>query len=550
MNQKNPSFAIRSHSWIPWALLVFTAALTLFFNLGGRDFENRDTVRYVEIVWEMTRSGDLIVPRFSAVIFTEKPILLVWLIYFCSWLVGGITPFIARLPSALSAFGCVLVTTLIGRRIFNNRTGLLAGFILCTSYAFAWEARVCRTDMLLTFWVTLSLLYLYLGYLRVSTGAASGRGCFIIAYFSAGLAALTKGPVGLAFPAIAFFFYLLCNRRLAVMKRMAIPWGILIILSMQAAWYVPFLIRIGPEGRSYFYEMYIYKENLLRFTTGFDHYEPVWYYLPAIVGRFLPWSPFLLLYPILLYLRRGQDTARDNLFPAVWFLSLLTLLTISSGKHSRYALPLYPAAALMVADFWERLIAMGKSRFSLFVVSLVSIIGLVGAVAYPIAAYHLSPQIWLLSFVASVVLIVMVVSIIRSSTERKLLIAFAVVVFSFGCAWISYNEYLPQYNTERAREQRLAAQLSPAVGSYKLATYGPTQDRFGRRVALGFFMQKPVIFIGQEPDLLDYLQSEERVFCLIESDVYTTIKGKLPHSSQVIGNYRLKKKDLVLLANR
>jgi len=464
-------------------LLAAGAAFIFFFKLGGRGFENKDTLWYVEIAWEMLRSGDWIVPRFNTVIFTEKPVLFIWLVSLSSWLTGAITPFTARLPSALSALGCTFLTCSLGRRLFGARAGLLSGFVLCTSYAFAWEARTCMVDMLFTFFVTLSLSLFYTG-LR---DAGRGKSRFLLAYLAVALAALTKGPLGIILPAIVIFCYLIYRRGLRSLRAMRIPWGILIILAVQAAWYVPFLLRIGPEGRSFFYEMYVYKENLLRFTTGFDHYEPFWFYIPALFSHFLPWSPFLILCVFLPRARAAAGSPRDRAYPAIWFLSILVFLTISSGKHSRYALPLYPAAALLVADFWDRLMDVRKWRS-----------------------------------------------------------AFIIIVIAFTVSWSCYIISLPAREARRAEDQRIAGELLPAVRDAQLATYG----LFSRRLALGFFMGKPVIYVDRESELLDYLRSEGEVFCLLETADYERLKGQLPPSAIPSGHYLYRDNDLILIKNK
>jgi len=267
---------------------------------------------------------------------------------------------------------------------------------------------------------------------------------------------------------------------------MLIPWGIIIVIGTQAAWYVPYLARIGPGGRHFFYEMYVYKENLLRFTSGFDHYEPFWFYGPSLLFHFLPWSPFLILSLCAPRLPAGSGAARGRRYPAVWFLSLLAFLTISSGKHSRYALPLYPAAALLVADLWDRVI-----------------------------------------------------------DARKWRAAFITIVVAFTIGWACYLTILPARETKRAEHQRLAEELSPGVGGRQLATYGI----FSRRLALGFFMGRPVIYIDRECELLDYLRAEGRVRCLMEADAYLGSKGRLPQSVKVVGRYRYRDMGLILIAN-
>jgi 4-amino-4-deoxy-L-arabinose transferase-like glycosyltransferase len=531
---------------LPSLLLILTALFIFFFRLGGRGFENKDTIWYVEIAWEMLRSGDWIVPRFNTVIFTEKPILFIWAVAGLSRVAGVITPFFSRLPSALAALGCTFLTVSLGKTLFNRRTGLLAGFILCTTYAFAWEARTCMVDMLFTFFVTLSLYFLYRGF---SAGGTRGQP-FILAYLAIGLAALTKGPLGIVFPALVSLVYLAVDRRLRLLRSMLIPWGIVIVIGMQAAWYVPYLARIGPEGRRFFYEMYIYKENLLRFTSGFDHYKPFWFYGPNLFSHFLPWSPFLILCLFLPRVPGGSGAARDRRYPAVWFLSLLAFLTISSGKHSRYALPLYPAAALLVADFWDRLMTVERHPLKMPVVVLVAVLAVCGAAGFPVFVYHAAPALFPVSLAASAVLLGLVFRMKRAPMPGKLPIAFTVIVFAFACAWSAYIVSLPAHDARRAEHQRLAEDIAPAVRNDQLATYGPTQDKFGRRLALGFFIGRPVIFIDRESGLLDYLRSNEAVYCLLESAEYERLRRQLPATVVPSGNYRYRDNELTLIRNR
>jgi len=342
-------------------------------------------------------------------------------------------------------------------------------------------------DMLFTFLITLSLCFLYAGF----SAGGTRKGPFVLAYAAIGLAAVTKGPLGIALPAVVCLAFLAVDRKLRLIRSMMLPLGVIIVIGMQAAWYVPYLVRIGPEGRRFFYDMYVYKENLLRFTSGFDHYEPFWFYGPELLSHFLPWSPFLILCLFASRLAGSGGNPRDRRFPAAWFLSILALLTISSGKHSRYALPLYPAAALLVADFWD-----------------------------------------------------------RGFDKRKWRAGFITIVAAFTIGWASYMMTLPAYDEKRAEHQRLAEDVAPFVKGDQLATYGPTTERFGRRLALGFFLGRPVIYIDRKKDLLDYLQTDRRVFCLMETEVCKQEKGQAPRGVKALGNFRYRDMDLVLIANK
>ncbi|MDD5555795.1 MAG: glycosyltransferase family 39 protein [bacterium] len=521
------------------ALLILAAAFVLFYRLGERGFENRDTIWYVVIAWEMLRSGDWIVPRFNCVIFTEKPILFIWLVALLARAAGALTPFVSRLPSALAALGCVLLTVRLGRRLFGTRAALLAGLALCTSYAFAWEARVCMVDMLFTLFVTASLLLVWEG-LRADPPRG---GALLAGYAAVGLAALTKGPLGVIFPALAVLAHLAWTRRLGAVRRMRLPWGILIVVAMQAAWYVPFLLRIGPEGRRFFVDMYVYKENLLRFTTGFDKPEPFWFYLPAFLSHFLPWSVFLVLWPF------APGPRRDARFPWAWLLSILLFLTISTGKHSRYALPVYPAAALLVGDFWDRLMAAEGGRLRCVVAGLVACAAAAAAAGYPVFVRNVAPGMFGPAVVAAAALLLALAALsVRRPLGTHLQASFAVVVLAFLLMWSAYIAGLPAHDARRAEHERLALDVAPAVGGAPLALYGPTDERFGRRLGLGLFLGRPVAFFDREEDLLAFLRSDRRAFCLMERAVYDEAAERLGPSVVPVAPHRYRRFDLILVA--
>jgi hypothetical protein len=134
--------------------------------------------------------------------------------------------------------------------------------------------------------------------------------------------------------------------------------------------------------------------------------------------------------------------------------------------------------------------------------------------------------------------------------HTKLLISFTVIVFAFLCLWYAYVSWLPTQNESRAEEERLAAWLAPTVGTHRLITYGPTEDRFGRRLALGYFLGQPVIFVDHEENLLDYLQSGERLYALMKIPVARAMRRRFPPSARSAGRYRFDDDELILIINR
>ncbi|MDY6863662.1 MAG: glycosyltransferase family 39 protein, partial [Thermodesulfobacteriota bacterium] len=200
---------------ISFAFLISISFAAIFFQLGNRSFENRGYIIYAEVAREMIRSGDWIVPRLKGEIYLHKPILLIWFIAIPSALFGKVTPFFARLPSAISALFGIALTFYLGKRMFNDyRSGLISSFILLSSKEYFWQAKTSRTDMLLTFFILASLLCFYTAF------ESSGRKRFyfsILFYINIAFATLTKGPPGILFPMGTVIVFLIANKRIKML---------------------------------------------------------------------------------------------------------------------------------------------------------------------------------------------------------------------------------------------------------------------------------------------------------------------------------------------
>ena len=94
---------------------------------------------------------------------------------------------------------------------------------------------------------------------------------------------------------------------------------------------------------------FFWHHHVVRFVAPFDHWEPVWFYLPALLLGLLPAS--LLLPGFAWFLTRrsrriaAQRTAALGLF-VLAFLWALLFFSASGCKRPTYLLPAYPALAL------------------------------------------------------------------------------------------------------------------------------------------------------------------------------------------------------------
>ncbi len=214
-------------------ILLCVCLILFFFRLGTRPLWDRAEGKHAVTSKEMVLSGDWITTTFNGENFYDKPILFNWLAAL-SFLVFGFTEFAARLPAAILGFGCVVVTYLLGRRMFGPTAGFLGGMILATSVLFITLSRSVVHDISLVFFVTLGLYFFYLGY----TSDQRRRIYFLLFDGCLGFAVLAKGPIGVLLPGLIIGLLLILKGQLRFLKEMEMGWGLLIFLMIAAPWYV------------------------------------------------------------------------------------------------------------------------------------------------------------------------------------------------------------------------------------------------------------------------------------------------------------------------
>ncbi|MDA1178717.1 MAG: glycosyltransferase family 39 protein, partial [Planctomycetota bacterium] len=207
------------------AVIWLVGSMTLLANLGGPRLWDRDEPRNAGCAEEMLAGNDWIVPRFNGELRTHKPVLLYWAMMAADQLPID-REFAARLPSALCGIGTLIVTFLIGHRIYGESTGRLAALILASSIMFVVAGRAATPDATLTFLTTLALyLFVCAAFAPLPPGkteahATLERGWQVSTWNAMGmysamaLAVLAKGPVGFVLPwTVVIAFTLLDHHR-------------------------------------------------------------------------------------------------------------------------------------------------------------------------------------------------------------------------------------------------------------------------------------------------------------------------------------------------
>ncbi len=374
------------------ALIVFCLVLFLLQTRAVSVFD-RDEARFALAVREMTDRGDWMVPTNFGALRFHKPILVYWLARLAQPLVGR-NELALRLPSALCATATVLLTVLLGRRLFGERVGRRAGWILATALVFVAEAHAFTADAALLLGTTSS----FLGWAMLREGSSRSTAWRLLFWLGIAWGALAKlvnlaflpaagaalasledridaatrkrvgwlvalGAVAVAIPhlgslgptATGIAFVLLVasawRRRAEPGARLALGarWGLPLALGLLALWGVPALLRTHGQ----FWTLGVQQELMGQAARPFEgHVGIPGFYLGSTMLAFLPWSA--LLPRALLGAWRGRADDPRLRFLLAWIAGPWLLLELFSSKLPHYMLVTFPALALCTSLEWER----------------------------------------------------------------------------------------------------------------------------------------------------------------------------------------------------
>jgi len=367
-------------SWKDLTFLLLFFGVSIFQFLGRLPLLEPDEGRYAEIAREMLEKMDFITPHLNYVKYFEKPPLLYWLNALSISLFGR-NEFAARFPTAVAGLLGILLTYHIGRKIFGRREALFSALVLGTSVGYLAQARMNIIDMTLTFCMTATL------------------GCFLIAvqdkekrkglyfhlfYLFAALTVLAKGVIGLVLPGVVIFFYIVLTRQWRLLREMRLATGIPLFILVCVPWFI--LVSINnPEFARFFF----IHEHVERFLTKVhNHYQPIWYFIPVLLGCMFPWSLFLPAAVLRLRKENLSSPGSPVLFLSLWAVVVFGFFSLSGSKLIPYILPIFPAVAVLIGRTFSLACEEGEKtlRINASVVASVAAMLGVGVVLYPYVA--------------------------------------------------------------------------------------------------------------------------------------------------------------------
>ncbi len=351
------------------ALIGILVALVVCFvpALGLHDWWYPDEPDVVLPAIEMARRADWVVPTHNGVAWLDYPPLAYWGARVCG-LIDGITPFASRLPSVLFAGFMLIATWLIGRRLINDRAAILAAVVLLATPLMWFQITSIQADIGYAGLQAMGLAWYVIGDARSGAASWAWR---IGAFVCFGAAMLGKGPLGMLLPGLILTCWHVWNREWRRFVSLA-PLA-LVALAVALPWYLFLIQRLGFETVAN--ELYL--QNFDRFSSSNRGHggKGVLYYFTRLAGDFAPWV--VLIVGALVQGFRTRRADRGWRLLAVWAVVPMLFFTCASTKRNVYLLPIYPALALLVADWlvradlsWENVVQTWSVRLANGVVAL------------------------------------------------------------------------------------------------------------------------------------------------------------------------------------
>jgi 4-amino-4-deoxy-L-arabinose transferase-like glycosyltransferase len=333
--------------------LILAAVVLLSLHMGLRTMWDPDEGRYAEMGREVLIFNDWVTPRLDYLNYFEKPMMFMWM-EALSQKVFGINEIAARIPPLLCAFGGVFLVWMMAVRLWGKRAGLITGLVLLTSAEYFVLTNSVDINMPLAFFITAAMVFFWIAHTEKKPVY------YYLMWLSAALAFLTKGPVGVILPVAAILLYIIITKQFRLIIDAKPITGLLLFLAVSLPWYI-LVCRKNPA----FFNFFFIDQNLMRYTSKIHHrYQPWWYFIPVIIGGFIPWT-FLVPGVLKDAFKRPVKISNELLYLIIWFAVVFFFFMPSQSKLVTYVLPCFTPMSLLMGYAFKDHDAKGGKALNL-----------------------------------------------------------------------------------------------------------------------------------------------------------------------------------------
>jgi len=334
--------SVLNHRTFQIIFLLYSALLIFLGRQTEIGLLNFDDSFYAQKAKELLISGSFWLNTFNGQPDFDKPPLPLWLTA-VSFKVFGVSGYSTVLVTALFGTGVVYLTYRLSEKLFNDRwAAFFAGIVLIFPGYFLDYSRRGMTDIALTFFVTLALYCFF--------QAKENPRWYLAFGLSTVGAILTKSVLGL-FPLLIAVAVLAFSRNWKTIANPNFVGGVVIALGLGSTWHIMNWIEYGDVFVRQHFGWVIW-ERFFYGDPATPNAGPFYFlgYLKGFFGNYWPWFPFALA-GCWQFGKRGFGEKNDRyLLVVLWVAIILVVLSFSNAQYFRYALPVFPALAIIVSN--------------------------------------------------------------------------------------------------------------------------------------------------------------------------------------------------------